>query len=264
MKRERVQRSKWGTFMRLPVALRIGLAIAVVAPLLAILMYVLTFHGKNIVPDAGAWGQFGDFLGGTLGWLMSSIALLAIYATYIKEQEAVGHALEETFETRLTLHVQLLIQSILGWRAEHRHRGTITGHDVLEGLETQLWQAYVNNRNKGVNEIESWERAYKVTLMGFSANWNSLRGQIEQIARTILRSTEPGSTARKNAAEVLAPHVSSGIATFFAIAIKEHTNRQMREFVEHHGLLRAALPDRKDALLEGGIIGPSAFAEPSE
>ena len=84
-------------------------AIAGCIALFLLILYFASFaHGLS--SDREAWGQFGDYIGGTLNPVLSFLALIAIVLTYAMQarqlelaQEEVQHSREELRLTRAEL-----------------------------------------------------------------------------------------------------------------------------------------------------------------
>jgi large-conductance mechanosensitive channel len=245
----------------LPVPMIAGLLIALIMPIITIVAYMVTFRDLTVVAQPDRWGQFGDFFGGTLGWLISLIALFAIYATYLKEQEVVRHAERTGLDNKLTSQIQILLQVIGGWNAEHKNRGRIGGHDLLQDLEEQVWYEYVSRVNRGVSPFDAWKGAHHSALNMFMANWGSLYGQLALIVRTICNFTVRESVDRQQGADMLLPHISSGIALLCAIEAQLRNDLMMKEFLADHAALKSVKSNRRDAMLKHDFFLASAFGE---
>lgn len=127
----------------LPPLLRLGMVVAAFAPLVAVGIYTWHFNGRPLSPNPSEWGQFGDFLGGALGWVLSLVTLTAVYATYLKQRESdtaqrehasksilllqqqndllstqLAHATRDGFDNKLAGLIRQLVHSVLVCRRE--------------------------------------------------------------------------------------------------------------------------------------------------
>lgn len=201
MRTEPISRRKsLSRFFDLPLTLRAGALAAVFGPLIVITSYTLRFWRVGISGDPGDWSLFGDYVGGTLGWLLSAIALVAVYVTYLSQQEAAAdqklHSDEtigllrqqtasledqvqvtrqEAFDIQLSNLFFQLVQSILACRREHKELGVLTGHTLFQQLGEQLWRDFVGAHNQGTDA--PWREARDL-LGADAANWSSIRGQL--------------------------------------------------------------------------------------
>ena len=72
--------------------------------------YVLNFHRQYISDDAGDWGTFGDFVGGTLNPFLSFLALVILLRTFSMQQTELDLQREELKDTKEILRIQTQTQ----------------------------------------------------------------------------------------------------------------------------------------------------------
>lgn len=77
-------------------------AFAVAATLGAFVAYFWQFHGA-LSYDQTRWGEFGSFLGGTLGPILSFLALMALVLTVALQSRQLGYAHESLQNSRTEL-----------------------------------------------------------------------------------------------------------------------------------------------------------------
>lgn len=74
----------------------IVLGVAVVAGVIVVIAFVINFHTEPFAEKADAWGQFGDYLGGSLNPVFGFLSVLALLVTLViqtKELKASREAL---------------------------------------------------------------------------------------------------------------------------------------------------------------------------
>jgi len=87
-----------------------GLLIGVVLmAFAAVALYLYQFHG-HFAQDQGTWGQFGDYIGGVLNPLVSSIALLGLLLTVLMQRKDLRAADQEAVKARETRSIDLALR----------------------------------------------------------------------------------------------------------------------------------------------------------
>lgn len=84
------------------------LAIPLLIAALAILIYAWTFSHLPHNQDPGAWGTFGDYFGGLLNPVVSTLTLFVAVAVWQLQREAIALQRSELEETRIILAEQAL------------------------------------------------------------------------------------------------------------------------------------------------------------
>ena len=274
--------SNWRVFRRLPALMQAGAWLAASAPVVALVAYAVQFRTHELSSTPESWGQFGDYLGGSIGWLIGVITLCAVYATYTKEREAHSdqerHAtatiellrdqnkkLEEqlrqagqhAFETHVATLVQLLIDSIQACHHNSGRDGGISGHTYFSLFAEETVRCYT--ASLGTPRRLDWTAARASVLGGRDSEWNSIRSQIELLARLIDSTTRLDSADRSYMMAILASHVSSGVALFLAIDCQSSENKHLAELLNKYGLARSAPSHLHSDLLNNGLLRPTAF-----
>jgi hypothetical protein len=80
--------------------------IAFIAWLSVILAYVFNFRIYSISSESAGWGQFGDYIGGTLNPLLSFFALVILYKTFSMQRKELALQREELKDTKTILKEQ--------------------------------------------------------------------------------------------------------------------------------------------------------------
>jgi hypothetical protein len=93
------------TLLRLPRWLRNILFGAIFAWALTTALYVFRFHDE-LSSKQDVWGQFGDFLGGTLNPMFAFMTFIALLYTIVLQGEQVRHAEQALKVTEHQLHLQ--------------------------------------------------------------------------------------------------------------------------------------------------------------
>lgn len=71
------------------------LGVAVAASLIAVGVYVATFHGHPLATAPDRWGQFGDFLGGALNPVFGFLSVLALLVALVLQNRELRLSTEE-------------------------------------------------------------------------------------------------------------------------------------------------------------------------
>jgi hypothetical protein len=214
--------------------------------------------------------------------LLSLLALLAVYATYLKQQQTdseqqsrsdesiellrqqtthLGNQIDvvrqEAFDTKMSGFVSQLIQSIMACRRDHEKLGTIVGHSYFQQFGEQFWGAYIDSINR--NDVDPWREA-RVSLLGADeGNWRSVRGQIEFIVRFMAASSNLTDSQRHQAMMTVTNQLTPGIAILFAVDTYLAGDTQLINLAQEFGMFRSIEQHLQDALKESGAYEPSAF-----
>jgi hypothetical protein len=271
-------------FAELPLTLKFGAVVAGLAPLVAIASYVLEFRHSGISTDPGAWAQLGDYIGGTLGWLLNLLLLVIMYVTYLTQQQTnanqqrrsdesiellraqtahlkdqVDTVRQEAFDVQLWGLVSQLIQSILACRRDSKTLGTVVGHACFEQYGAMLWSAYVDSYNRKDKDRDRWRIARSDLLSGDEGNWCSVRGQIEFLVEFITTSSRLSDAQRRQAMTIVTNQLTPGIAVLFAVDTYLAGDTQLAKLAQEFGMFRSVEPQLQDALKETGAYDSSAF-----
>jgi hypothetical protein len=79
------------------------IAFAAIVLLSVFVTYITFFGGKSISDDPEAWGQFGDFIGGTANPVLSFLTLIALALTIILQSRQLSISSRELELTRAEL-----------------------------------------------------------------------------------------------------------------------------------------------------------------
>jgi fumarate reductase subunit C len=124
------------------------LAAALVFMLVVLAVYVLRFGTAPFSDDPSAWGQFGDFMGGTLNPLLAFLTLIALTATITLQFRQLAISAKELRLSRQELHetraelqrsakAQELSEAALRAQAETaRQSAKLTAANYLLGVYT--------------------------------------------------------------------------------------------------------------------------------
>lgn len=266
----------------LPLWLRVGLFIAGGGPVLALAAFAFVFRDSRLSQDPATWGQFGDYVGGTLGWLLSLLALVAVYATYSKQHQAElaqrahddesmrllreqsAHTAQqietlkhEAFYSQLRGLASNLIESILACRRDHRSFGFVAGHSYFSEFSDQLWSRYVEAQNR--NDSEPWRQARNGLFASDEGNWHSVRGQITSLVIFIVASMAIREEDRRVAMMVVTSQLSPGVSLLLAVDSFLGNGERIADAAVKYGLYRAIAPHVREALMRDGICSASAF-----
>lgn len=133
-----------------------------------LIIYAVNFFGRSLSGDPEAWGQFGDFLGGTLNPLLGFLTLAAVLYTVRLQHELLVAARQqvEITSTELVKSSDALSQQVeSSKRAEFR--GTFFS---LIGLQQQILGGLRIGEREGRDVFER----YYGTLKGWHKNWNGV------------------------------------------------------------------------------------------
>jgi hypothetical protein len=277
--------SKWQLFCMLSLTLQIGTFVAILVPTLTICVYVFHFWRNNISADPGDWADFGSYIGGVLGWLLSLLALSAVYVTYLQQKQdaieqqrhsnkmvallqtqnenlanQVSILMKDSFHQRISGKMLQLIQSILGCQREHLTLGTLVGHAHFNELAKGMWSKYVDHYNN-LQTSEPLRSARGSVFLIEVASWLSVRNQIEHILRIIKHSQLLTEYERWQAITDVANQLTSGIATFFAIDMCLSNDKELLELSQKYGLLQHVGSQFRDVFLEDYNFPNEAFED---
>lgn len=82
-------------------------SIAVITLVLFVVAYLVVFHDAPISTSAEAWGQFGDYFGGTLGAVLALFALIALLITLRVQAYEIHLSVQELGESAKALAQQV-------------------------------------------------------------------------------------------------------------------------------------------------------------
>jgi len=133
------------------------LLVAVAAAIVSFKIYRANFPGGYVV-ERDAWGQFGDYFGGTLNPFFSLLSLLALLATlFLQSRELASStkALEDqsalmklqTFESMFLSMISLCSDSIKNIDLAEEEEGEFSGKRALRKLYERLKLVYTTERN---------------------------------------------------------------------------------------------------------------------
>lgn len=138
---------------RLGITILLLLALAISTVFLAIILvvgfYVSMFHDQPLSPDPAVWGQFGDYLGGTLNPVLGVFTFIALAITVGLQIRQIAHS-----------HVDA--QSV---RDETRNAAKIQ-RDTVRAMEEQARYAALTARasclstarNLAIEDVEALQR----------------------------------------------------------------------------------------------------------
>src|SRR6267154_1544926 len=232
----------WKTFCQLPVLLRIGGGALALGMAAFIGAYALALRGNRVSSNPADWGNLGSYLGGTIGPLLSLVAVGAMYATYFQQQSYIEQQVNAARDSALSGLIGALTQAVESCQREDRKGRTLGGHAYFEGYGSQLWSDYCDCYNKGMDN--PWETARANLLLNNEANWVHIRGQLEYLLRFI-DSTMTG-TQRVEAMRRLQSHLTQGIATLLAVDTYLNKMSHVTAMAEEFGLLRSVPPEVRD------------------
>lgn len=141
---------------------------ALVFFIITLLIYFYYYHGE-ISHDHDKWGQFGDYLGGTLSPIFSLLSLIAILLTLLfqaKEMYSSTESLKkqskhtemQAFESTFFSMIMLHNENLKGLDLEDTETQTYTGRSVFKVMLRKLKDFY--NASDNTNELHKIRDAY--------------------------------------------------------------------------------------------------------
>jgi uncharacterized membrane protein len=146
--------------------------VAVLAGVASVLLYLRNFRGP-FHQSQEVWGQFGDYLGGTLNPIFSLLSLIAILVTLFLQTRELANSSEtlkkqsenfkvQAFETSFFTLVGMNSEQVKAIDLEDTEPGTFTGQRAIRKLYQRLEASYnaeVKN-SKGIAEDEVVKNAF--------------------------------------------------------------------------------------------------------
>jgi fumarate reductase subunit C len=155
------------------------IAFAAIVLLSVFVTYITFFGGKSISDDPEAWGQFGDFIGGTANPVLSFLTLIALALTIILQSRQLSISSRELELTRDELRrsakAQELSEEALRAQADAAHRSAqlesinlLLGHTQTEMRELiRIGYAPDDIRHKRILELKEKESVLLAKLDEF-------------------------------------------------------------------------------------------------
>lgn len=111
---------------------------------ISLFLYVKQFGQNGLSENTDNWGQFGEYIGGVLGTILTFFSVILIYATYKSQKE---NSLLQQFETTffsLLVNQREILKSLKG------NFGKITSPDKIsdEYISEVAWKIYQEFDNK--------------------------------------------------------------------------------------------------------------------
>lgn len=121
-----------------------ALALAVPIAISVVIAYLMQFN-NGIANDQEIWGQFGDFIGGTLNPIFGFLTLIALLLTLVVQSKELHHS---KVELRRTADAALR-------QSEHRERESRRTdlYRLIEKLADRINRNYNENRLDGGNSV---------------------------------------------------------------------------------------------------------------
>lgn len=242
---------------------------------LVLVLYFGKFHG-SLSDKADAWGQFGDFIGGTLNPTFSLLALLALLATFtLQIQEfklstkelrnsaeslaAQHHAMqrqifENTFFQLLTLHNQILNSIDL----------SLKGGNISKGRD--CFTVFVKRANQEISAQPSATTDIDSFRIAYSEFQQTYEREVGHYFRTLYNlikyvDSAEGINARFYTNIVRAQLSSNEVTLLMYNCISEVGFDKFRPLVEKYSLLKGLTELTLSAALIRTVFSPDAFGE---
>lgn len=121
------------------------LAVAAIAITAVLSVYASNFASRTLSPGTDAWGQFGDYIGGTLNPLLSFLALIALLITLWIQARSLGTARQQIAHqsevAALSAQISAITALVSSLNDQIEQDNTFTskgGFDHLEGNRQRL------------------------------------------------------------------------------------------------------------------------------
>jgi hypothetical protein len=146
--------------------------------------YFQEFHG-DFSKKQEVWGQFGDFIGGTVNPILSFLSLLALVFTVVLQTRQLENSRTELANSRAELEAT----------REEMRRSAEAQREMAKAAQTQAEYANVSTRLSALNAAlavtsESLTQAKQDGVLAGPGTAQSLRLRKEQITSEILRLTD--------------------------------------------------------------------------
>jgi hypothetical protein len=237
--------SMWSNFRQLPLMMRLGAVAGVLGLVMIVGSYVLVFRSAHLSSSSGDWANFGSYLAGTLGSLLSLLSLGAACIAYVQQLRA-------SATSALFGEIDALAQLISSCQSNNRG----SGHSYFAALGTELWDGYITVSDKGCSD--AWQTT-RVNMEYDIANWTSVGAQIKRLLQVIPGTTSLSTNQRSDAMAKLQTLISPGIALLLVVDSYLDSSTNVIAMAEEFGLLRSIPPHISKTLVRDGLCKDSAF-----
>lgn len=159
----------------------VGAALAFMA--LAYVMYFSRFHG-GFSEKQDVWGQFGDFIGGTVNPLLSFLSLIALVFTVVLQTRQLEHSREELANSKAELAAT----------REEMVRATEAQRLSAAASEAQARYANISTRlaalQAALSVVSEQLKQMQGTVATSPDTYQTLLQRKERIAGEIIRTTD--------------------------------------------------------------------------
>jgi hypothetical protein len=149
----------------------------VLASALVVILYLCVFAG-HLSPDPAAWGQFGDYFGGTLNPILGVLGLFGLYYTIQLQIKAIKETrrqfLREQFENRFF--------QLLGLLNEPRSKVNFT----------EMADAVSNSRASNISQLTDVEKLRQAIRYNRNQHFNDYQQQICGLLLFLRRGQDAG------------------------------------------------------------------------
>lgn len=198
-----------------------AIAVVAIVAATALISYVSIFRGEPIEANGAAWGQFGDFLGGTINPVVGLVTVYLIWITVKLQRRELQASLDELKASNKALSKQGFENSFFSWlstyqrllddvRYEPIHAAEAHGRHALQAMYLEEFQArrFLNSLQNPYPRIEfqshssaaakdrafyrAWSpeqrhSAIEAAIDAFAALYESHRYQFDSLFRTLFR-----------------------------------------------------------------------------
>ena len=207
-------------YTKLPVWLKSLVALSIVIACISVGMYLNNF-GNDLSEKQEVWGQFGDYIGGTLNPLFALTALLALIYTIVlqskelrnsaiqleKSAEALNNQnrvlenqnIEATFFKLLNVYSEIVKELHInssdydGFEFLAPYRATYDDRKCIEMLCTALYEHHLSNVVSGNYTVEE-EEAVDIEYRKFYSIYGSLIGHYFRTIYNIIKFIDRSNT----------------------------------------------------------------------
>lgn len=259
---------------------RIVVVLAIVAALLAILatsFYVAVFWGP-LSTRQEIWGQFGDYVGGTLNPVLAFFAFIALLFTIVFQshelkvtndelRKSVDAAKHQTFEATFFQLVRLYNSNVAAISTKEMDRGIdlyYSGRDALfllaEELLGAMKQAAKEAPTKGRTEdpVYNFSEGFKLLQREKKVNLQHLFYTLHEIFWFL--DTEPLEMDNRYARIMRSQLSTAELMMLACFCVSDGPcSLSMKSFVEYYSLLELMTDGAKDKVRKLQVFRESAF-----
>lgn len=233
--------------------LNLTLSIIITIATISIITYFYKFNGA-LAEKQETWGQFGDFIGGTLNPLIALAALIALIKTIKLQAEELSNSSEQLKKTAAAMELQnkatskqifessfFNLTKIFNEISRDLKFNNKSGKDCIKELYETLSARHLVNLQRGVHAIPT-EDAIKLEYNLFHSDYGHVTGHYFRTLYNIIKLIDKSSLdeeSKKFYAELLRAQLSRyELLLILYNCISVYGNQKLLPLIKKYNLLK--------------------------